>query len=70
MTMPFIIGVRISKESGLLFFGLDELNTLLKEGKRVTIFEPGDALFQRITEDEENARIAFSGFTIKVSIED
>lgn len=64
-----VVGVRIGREAGLSFFGVDEVNAALKEGKRVTALEPGGALFQRVPEDDENVRLTLSGFTIKVIVE-
>lgn len=69
MTTALVVGVRVTKESGLSFFGIDEVNAALKEGKQVTALEPGDALFQKVGEDEGKARLTLSGFTIKVVVE-
>ncbi len=70
MITPVVVGVRITKESGLSFFGLDEVNAALKLGKRVTALEPDGALFQQIIDEKDNVRHTLSGFTMKVIIED
>ena len=69
MSHPMVVGVRITKETGLAFFGVDEVNAALREGKKVTAIEPGDAIFQKVAEDQENVRLTLSGFTIKVVVE-
>lgn len=70
MNTPVVVGMRITKEAGLTFFGVDEVNAALKAGKRVTALEPEGALFQQIVDGEVNVRHALSGFTMKVIIED
>lgn len=69
MNTTLIVGIRIMKEAGLSFFGVDEVNAALKEGKQVTALEPGNALFQKEAEDGEDVRLTLSGFTIKVIVE-
>jgi hypothetical protein len=64
-----VVGVRVSKESGLSFIGIDEINAALKAGKKVTAVEPEGALFQQITDGDNNVCHALSGFTIKVFVE-
>jgi hypothetical protein len=68
MNTTLVIGVRITTESGLSFFGVDEVNAALREGKQVTAIEQGDALFQKVGEDHGNVRLTLSGFTIKVVV--
>lgn len=70
MSTTVVVGVRVTKEAGLSFFGIDEVNAALKAGKRVTALEPEGALFQQIAAGEENVRHALSGFTMKVIIDD
>ncbi len=48
MSTQVVVGVRITKEAGLSFFGVDEVNAALKAGKRVTALESEGALFQHI----------------------
>jgi len=69
MVSTLVVGIRMTKEAGLSFFGLDEVNAALKEGKQVAALEPGDALFQKVAEDGEHVRLTLSGFTIKVVVE-
>jgi hypothetical protein len=69
MNTALVVGVRITRETGVVFFGVEDVNAALKEGKRVTVLEPGDALFQKVAEDGENVRLTLSGFTIKVIVE-
>ena len=69
MVSTLVVGIRMTKEAGLSYFGVDEVNAALKEGKQVTAVEPGDALFQKVGEDQDNVRLTLSGFTIKVIVE-
>jgi len=69
MNMTVVVGLRVTKEAGLSFFGVDEVNAALKAGKRVIALEPTGALFQKIVDGEDNVRHTLSGFTMNVVIE-
>jgi hypothetical protein len=70
MNIIVVVGVRITKEAGLSFFGIDEVNAALKAGKKVTALEPEGALFQQITGGGKGVQHTLSGFAIKVIVED
>jgi hypothetical protein len=70
MNTTVVVGVRVTKEAGLSFFGADEVNAALKAGKRVTALEPDGALFQETKDDKESIFHTLSGFTMKVVMED
>jgi hypothetical protein len=69
MKSILIVGIRITAETGISFFGLDEVNATLKEGKQVTAVEPGNALMQKVGADQNDVRLTLSGFTINVIVE-
>ncbi len=69
MNTTLTVGIKITKEAGVSFFGVDEVNAALREGKQVTALEPGNALFLKGAEDGEHVRLTLSGFTIKVIVE-
>ena len=69
MNITLVVGVRVTQNVGVSFFGIDDVNAMLREGKKITAVEPGDALFQKIGEDQSNVRLTLSGFTIKVILE-
>ena len=69
MNTTVVVGVRVTKEAGLSFFGIDEVNAALRAGKKVTAIEPDGALFQQITHSDQNVCHTLSGFTIKVGVE-
>lgn len=69
MVSTLVVGIRMTKERGLSYFGVDEVNAELREGKKVTAVESGDALFLKVAEYQENVRLTLSGFTIKVVVE-
>lgn len=68
--MTLLIGLRISRDAGISYFGIDEVNEALKAGKQVVALERGDAMFHKAGEDEVNVRLVLSGFTIKVILSD
>ena len=70
MNTTVFVGVRVTKEAGLSFFGIDEVNAALKAGKMVTAIEPEGALFQQITDSDQKVCHTLTGFMIKVVIED
>jgi hypothetical protein len=64
------IGLRISKEEGLSFFGIDEVNKEIAKGAKVIEIKKGDALMSKKEENQENVRLSLSGFTVIVVISD
>jgi hypothetical protein len=64
------IGVRIDPQKGLCFFGSEEVNGLLSQGKRVVAIEPGGAIMQKLGEEGGNVRLTLSGFSLKVKFAD
>lgn len=69
MKTTVVVGVRVTEEAGLSFFGIDEVNAAVRAGKKVTAIEPEGALFQQITDRDKNVCHTLSGFTIKVIVE-
>jgi hypothetical protein len=63
------VGLRIDMQTGLSFFGTDEVNELIRQGGRVVSVEPGGAIMRKLGEDAENVRMTLSGFSLKVRIE-
>ena len=70
MRTTVIVGVKVTEDVGLSFFGVDEVNAALKAGKRVTALEPDGAFVQNLADGEGKARYTLSGFAIKVVVED
>ena len=64
------IGLRISREEGLSFFGLDEVNTAISCGAKVIAIKEGNALMQKREEGEEKVKLHLSGFSITVVIDE
>jgi hypothetical protein len=69
MNTTVVVGVRVTKEAGLSFFGIDEVNAALRAGKKVTAIEPMGALFQQVTGSDQNVCHTLSGFAVKVVVE-
>ncbi len=69
------IGIQITEE-GLEFFGIDEVNELLKEGYRVISLEEGEALLETIemeddeaVDDDEEEIFLLTGCEININLE-
>lgn len=63
-------GLRFSREEGISFFGLDEVNTAIKRGARVVAIKEGDALMNKREETDDSVRLSLSGFSIVVVIDE
>lgn len=64
------VGLRIDPETGIVPFGTDEANELIRHGGRVIAFEPGGAIMRKLGEDSDNVRLTLVGFSIKVQFEE
>lgn len=65
----FKTGLKFSKEDGISFFGLDEINNKLVHGGKVISVKEGGVIMQKNISDEENVGLTISGFSIIVEIE-
>ena len=64
------VGRRIDVDTGLSFFGAEEVNELIRRGGRVVSLKPGGAIMRKRGEDADNVRLTLSGFGLKVRIEE
>lgn len=64
------VGLRISREQGLSFFGLDEVNKAIASGAKVVEIREGNALMHKAKEDDRSTRLNFSGFSMIVILEE
>lgn len=64
------VGIRIDPTEGLSFSGIEEVNSLLNCGGKVTAIEPGNAIMRKLGEGDGNVRLTLSGCDIKVVIDD
>ena len=64
------IGLRISKEKGFYFFGLEELNQKIYDGAKVIEIKQGDAIMKKKKQDNDNVSLSLSGFSMTVVIEE
>jgi hypothetical protein len=55
-------------ETGLSFFGTDEVNKLIRNGAKVASIEPGGVTMRKLGEDCGNVRMTLSGFSLKVRL--
>jgi hypothetical protein len=63
------VGIRIDPEKGISFFGIDEVNDLIRSGVSVTSIEPGGAVLRNLgTTEDGNERMALAGCDLKVVI--
>jgi hypothetical protein len=64
------VGLRFDVQTGLSFFGTDEVNELIRQGARVVSVEPGGAIMRKLGEDAENVQLTLTGFSLNVRIEE
>ena len=64
------VGIRIRPGEGIQFFGTEEVNELIRRGARVVAIEPGDAILNKIGEDDGNVRMVLGGCNIRVILDD
>jgi hypothetical protein len=71
MFQEFEVGLLISPEEGLSFFGIEIVNDLLLKGAKVLSLEPGGAILESVESenDNENVEVTITGFNIKVRME-
>ncbi|WP_394830437.1 hypothetical protein LVJ94_28420 [Pendulispora rubella] len=72
----FEVGIRVDIETGVSFFGLEEVNRRIAAGARVLEIRPGGAIMTRIAEEseeeprDENVSLTLSGCQMQVILED
>ena len=64
------VGIRIEPQSGIRFFGVEEVNQRLKAGARVLEVRPGGAVFAETGRDQENVTMTLAGCQIQIVLED
>lgn len=64
------VGIRIDVNEGLSFTGIEEVNSLINRGGKVTSVEPGGAIMRKLGENGENVRLTLSGCEMKVMVDD
>ncbi len=64
------VGIRIRPGEGIRFFGMEEVNELIRRGARVVAIEPGDAILNKIGEDGDKVRLVLGGCNIRVILDD
>lgn len=69
MRQELEIGIRMTIEDGITFFGIEELRERIRNGARVISIDEGGAIFQKTGEDEDNVSMYFSGGAFKVTVE-
>jgi hypothetical protein len=63
------VGLRVQPDGVFEFFGIEEVNSLVREGARVIGLEPGDAIMTKVGEADESVRLRLGGFSVRVVIE-
>jgi shikimate kinase len=64
------VGLKFSREEGISFFGLDEVNTSITRGAKVITIKEGSAIMHKKEESDENVKLVFSGFSMIIVIEE
>jgi hypothetical protein len=63
------VGLRLRPDRGLEFFGIEEINSLLKQGARVVELEPSEGILKKGSETEEKTRPQLDSFSVNVVVE-
>jgi hypothetical protein len=64
------IGIRIDLESGLAFFGVEEVNQRIASGARVVEIRPGGAIMTEAGPSGDEATLALNGCQFEVVFAD
>jgi hypothetical protein len=64
------VGVRIHLETGVSFFGIDEVNALIRGGATVTAIEPAGVIMDKLGEDEDSVQLTLTGLRLNVRLEE
>ena len=64
------VGIRFDQHGGLMFFGTEEINTLLQRNARIIAIDPGGAIMQKLGSDAGNVQLTLCGLSLKVKVED
>ena len=64
------VGVRYDLKNPPAFFGLDEVNALLRSGAIVAAVEPAAVIARKLGENAETAQLTICGFAVKLRLRD
>ena len=64
------VGMRFSLEAPPTFFGLHDVNDLLRKGQRIVAVKEGAVLALKTGEEGENVQMQLSGFSVKIEFAD
>jgi hypothetical protein len=64
------VGLRTTPETGISFFGIDEVNQLLSNGAKVAQIEPVGAITRQQKDKDGNINIAVTGFSLMIKLEE
>jgi hypothetical protein len=62
------VGLRLRPDNALEFFGIDEVNSLLRQGARVVEIEPSEAVTTEVGDTEEGSRLQLGEFSLNVIV--
>ena len=60
------VGLRLTEGKGFEFFGIEEVNSYLRNGASVVAIEDGKAIMLRAGESDELVRLRLGGFSVNV----
>ncbi|NEQ42440.1 MAG: hypothetical protein F6K00_02310 [Leptolyngbya sp. SIOISBB] len=64
------IGLRMTSDGQLSYFGLDDVNDMIAGGKRVIEIKEGDALMTKTETQDGKINLKLSGFSVTVLIDE
>jgi hypothetical protein len=62
----FELGLRVGIDTPPTFFGLQDVNDLLRKGQHIVAVKEGAVLARKTGEDADNVQMTLSGFSVKV----
>lgn len=66
----FQVGLRHNNQEGLSFFGVHEVNEILRHGAKITSIEPGGAITRNVSDIGGSSNFEISGFFVIIKLEE
>lgn len=64
------VGLKISPKGEFSYFGLDDINNHIEQGKKIISIQEGDALMRKIEDQDGNKKLKLTGFSLTVLVDE
>jgi hypothetical protein len=64
------VGIRIRLKEGLSFFGIEEVNDLIRRGAKVVEIQPSGVIMDKLGEGNGHVRLTLTGCNIKLVLDE